>query len=512
MLITFLSLLSLNAYSISMIAIDGNNVVVCPAKLDTVSLPTFLESDCSIVSANEVDPQNTAIWIKVRLNIPQELLANGRPHGIYISGKTSSKVYFNRHYIGQNGTPSLNASEEFPGNIDTLFYIKDELAKPGTNHLILLLSSHHGFLKLANPINFIGYGDYSAGSSFVKHAFWQAFIPFGFLILAILYFSISCMSSHQRQANRLLLLMSIFGAGQLVAETSRMLFSYSYPLQDFRLLLIVSFSFGFGACLLAYVVTKFIAQMSKKWITYGMFFTLSVIFLVPGFDIKTAIAVLIPTLISTSLIGIRAIQQQELKLWILLVVFISITITISLTLVNFHDLLYYYIIALVIGFLFTQQALELNRERDLRKKEEQQVAQLRFKLELNQQKLKPTKIKISSAGKIEVISIQEIYYCKASGDYVEIYLKNGKERLYSGNLKELEKQLPSSFFRVHRSYIVNMAFIETLKGAGKNTSGSGVLILEGGSEVPVSRRIMPMVRHAVGNNQSNINDWYSQVE
>ena len=119
----------------------------------------------------------------------------------------------------------------------------------------------------------------------------------------------------------------------------------------------------------------------------------------------------------------------------------------------------------------------------------------------NEQKIQPEKIKINSSGKIELISTDKITYCKASGDYVEVNLKNNKQLLYSGNLKELEKQLPATFSRVLRSYVVNMDFIVSLKSAAstnqKVASGSGMLLLENGNEVPVSRRIMPAVRNAI---------------
>jgi DNA-binding LytR/AlgR family response regulator len=172
-----------------------------------------------------------------------------------------------------------------------------------------------------------------------------------------------------------------------------------------------------------------------------------------------------------------------------------------ITLSSFHDILFYYIITLVLGFLFVQQALKLNREQNQRKLEQLQLAKLQFKLEQNQQEQEPQKISINSAGKLELIASEKIAYCKAAGDYVELYLTGDKEILFSGNLKELEAQLPKTFLRVHRSYLVNMDYIQSL--SSKSTkhqsalSGGGFLTLSGAHEVPVSRRIMPQVRNAI---------------
>ena len=103
--------------------------------------------------------------------------------------------------------------------------------------------------------------------------------------------------------------------------------------------------------------------------------------------------------------------------------------------------------------------------------------------------------------KVELIASEQIAYCKAAGDYVELYLDGNKEILFSGNLKELETQLPTTFLRVHRSYLVNMDYIRSLSSKSlkqeKAISGGGFLTLEGDHEVPVSRRIMPQVRNAL---------------
>jgi large-conductance mechanosensitive channel len=61
-----------------------------------------------------------------------------------------------------------------------------------------------------------------------------------------------------------------------------------------------------------------------------------------------------------------------------------------MTLDSFHDILFNYIITAVLGFLFIQQALKLNRERQ-RKLEQQHIAKLQFKLEQNQQQKRPRK-------------------------------------------------------------------------------------------------------------------------
>nr|WP_196139578.1 LytTR family DNA-binding domain-containing protein [Aliikangiella sp. G2MR2-5] len=87
----------------------------------------------------------------------------------------------------------------------------------------------------------------------------------------------------------------------------------------------------------------------------------------------------------------------------------------------------------------------------------------------------------------------DIFYCKASGDYVELYLKDKQMKLFSGSLKKLESELPSTFLRVHRSYLVNLDQVQSLI----SEAGGGNLIMSNDEQVPVSRRLMPSVRSAV---------------
>lgn len=209
-----------------------------------------------------------------------------------------------------------------------------------------------------------------------------------------------------------------------------------------------------------------------------------------------------PALLSTLLIAYRLTQQQTKKLWLFLLVYSLLSAAIQLSLGRFHDSVFYYLISLVLGFLFVQQAQELSKEQARRKTEEQQVAKLQLKLDQLSQKQTPHKLKISSAGKVEFVSTDTLVYCKAAGDYTELFFSDQKSILYSGNLKELESQLPSTFLRVHRSYVVNtdcIAALEKTTASQQNTATStGFLLMNNGEQVPVSRRILPMVRSALG--------------
>lgn len=63
------------------------------------------------------------------------------------------------------------------------------------------------------------------------------------------------------------------------------------------------------------------------------------------------------------------------------------------------------------------------------------------------------------------IDFDTIRWIEASGSYCRLYLKDGSKMLLSFNLRELAVHLPVRLFiRVHRSYIVNIAYIDSFIG------------------------------------------------
>lgn len=76
------------------------------------------------------------------------------------------------------------------------------------------------------------------------------------------------------------------------------------------------------------------------------------------------------------------------------------------------------------------------------------------------------------------IKLSEIYYVKSDSNYVEVFLEN-KKHLVRSTLKNFSELLPDHLFlQVHRSYIVNIKYIESL--------GDGEVRLNSDKNVPLS--------------------------
>ncbi|MCX7610555.1 MAG: LytTR family transcriptional regulator DNA-binding domain-containing protein [Ignavibacterium sp.] len=91
---------------------------------------------------------------------------------------------------------------------------------------------------------------------------------------------------------------------------------------------------------------------------------------------------------------------------------------------------------------------------------------------------------IKDGSKINVIPVDEILYIEAQDDYVLINSEKGKF-LKQKTMKYFENHLnENQFVRVHRSFIVNLSFIEQLF---QTETESHRLVLKNGKEIPVSK-------------------------
>ncbi|MBP8822007.1 MAG: response regulator transcription factor [Flavobacteriales bacterium] len=82
---------------------------------------------------------------------------------------------------------------------------------------------------------------------------------------------------------------------------------------------------------------------------------------------------------------------------------------------------------------------------------------------------------------------EDILYLEAADSYTVVHARDGKRTVSSKHIRVFETNLdPNKFFRVHKSYIINLEHLVSLS----RTEGN-MAVLDNGSLVPVSRRRMP---------------------
>lgn len=76
-------------------------------------------------------------------------------------------------------------------------------------------------------------------------------------------------------------------------------------------------------------------------------------------------------------------------------------------------------------------------------------------------------------------NFEDIRYIQSDGVYLDIYVEDTKYYTVRGTLNEYADKLNNDFIRVHRSYIVNLHYLEALE--------NNVAIIDG-AEVPIGKR------------------------
>lgn len=83
---------------------------------------------------------------------------------------------------------------------------------------------------------------------------------------------------------------------------------------------------------------------------------------------------------------------------------------------------------------------------------------------------------------VEIVSVEDIMYCKSDKGYTTFFLKDKREILVSKGLIEYESALlPLGFVRCHQSYLVNFQYV-------KKYYREGVLQMMNNEQIPVSSR------------------------
>ena len=104
------------------------------------------------------------------------------------------------------------------------------------------------------------------------------------------------------------------------------------------------------------------------------------------------------------------------------------------------------------------------------------------------------KLPIKDGGQTLLVSFDDIDWIDAAGDYMCVHV-NSHTHIMRSTMKELEQRLPQHFVRIHRSTIVNLHRVQSVKAMAK---GESMLYLEGETRLKVSRNyrkaVKPLIR------------------
>lgn len=91
---------------------------------------------------------------------------------------------------------------------------------------------------------------------------------------------------------------------------------------------------------------------------------------------------------------------------------------------------------------------------------------------------------IKKRGRIQLILVDDVMYCKGAGSYTELFLNNGTKELHDKSLEKLEQLLSNNFERIHKSYLVKISEVkEIIVKSGSKYEAE----LNNGELIPIGR-------------------------
>ena len=128
------------------------------------------------------------------------------------------------------------------------------------------------------------------------------------------------------------------------------------------------------------------------------------------------------------------------------------------------------------------------------KLEQNNVGELLRSLKTENKTSYDSHIFVQKSEKLLNLSVEEIMFLEASGDYTILTTK-GDQFVSSSGIGKLEEILnPETFIRVHRSTIININFLKEIE---KHFNGGMIVKMQTGKSFPVSRTYAKVIRKKV---------------
>lgn len=106
-----------------------------------------------------------------------------------------------------------------------------------------------------------------------------------------------------------------------------------------------------------------------------------------------------------------------------------------------------------------------------------------------------TALVVRKSGRLVRIPVDELLRVEGAGTYARLVCRDGRTELHSKSLKQLMDVLPARFARVHRSHIVDLTQIESLRSHEGSRYDA---VLASGETIPVGRTRVDDLRERLG--------------
>lgn len=111
--------------------------------------------------------------------------------------------------------------------------------------------------------------------------------------------------------------------------------------------------------------------------------------------------------------------------------------------------------------------------------EEQRFERTMERLFVSMRNASEANLLVRRGSESRIVSLEDIVFCEIIDRKVYLHLASSEVIDFYDRIENLESKLDSRFFRCHRSFLINLRYLESYK--------NGSAYLKGGKEIPVSR-------------------------
>lgn len=122
------------------------------------------------------------------------------------------------------------------------------------------------------------------------------------------------------------------------------------------------------------------------------------------------------------------------------------------------------------------------------------VAVPAISVDLSKSNLEQARIVVKQGTDIKILPLNTVQYIEAYDDYVKIHVEE-RYHVKKQTMNYYEKHLPDQFMRIHRSYLLNIDYLNKIESFEKN---SYTAILKNGKRIPISRNSYSEVKQRLG--------------
>ncbi|WP_206364472.1 LytR/AlgR family response regulator transcription factor [Sphingomonas pokkalii] len=399
--------------------------------------------------------------------------AIGDPIAVEIDAMASALVRWNGVVIGANGFPGADRASETPGRYSARLVVPRALVRDGDNRVTIVLSAHHLWLPIGQPIHRIATGPPRDAQGYTLRHYLPTLATLALPAVALLVLGALLLAGRigRQAAPAMAVLAAIVAQG--FVEISKIAISYTYPWHLARMEVLTGLTVIVGLLLVG-MTSRLLVPLKPRIVVGITGMAMGVACLIIGGPDRQSLAVFEIAMLAIAALTMQAALRHDRRAIALALIAAALAVWAYVAGPDFLDTGYYVsaaiaAIVLVIGAILRPAT----------------VAEVPVAIPA----VEPV-VTLRDGARHHLVAPSQIVFLKADDDYCSLHMRDGREIVVTMTLKAVLALLPSDFVRIHRSHAINVRHLHGTK-AGPN---GRVAELSGAIVLPIGRAYASALR------------------